>query len=144
MTAVEDLATVGQCLADKARELARDETLPDSTRSELLSLCARWQRAVNEPDAPVEGDDVPLRRRLGRAAVTPRQLALLEFFHAFRRRHGYSPTMQEIADGMGVSKVTVFEKVRQLQFKGVLCQRRAYKARSLMWNESRRRAVQVA
>lgn len=45
-------------------------------------------------------------------------------------RHGYSPTMQELADEIGVSKVTVFEHVEALIKKGALV-REANKARSL-------------
>ncbi len=48
-----------------------------------------------------------------------------------RLSRGYSPTMQELADELGVSKVTVFEHVEALIKKGCLI-RDANKARSLV------------
>ncbi len=62
--------------------------------------------------------------------LTPKQLRLLTFIRDFRRKMGYSPTMQELADEFGVSKVTVFEHVEALQKKGFL-ERLPHKARSL-------------
>lgn len=44
--------------------------------------------------------------------------------------HGYSPTMQELADALGVSKVTVFEHIEALIEKNALT-RNKNKARSL-------------
>ena len=43
--------------------------------------------------------------------VTPRQLEILRFIRDVRNEHGYSPTMQEIGDHVGLTKVTVFEHV---------------------------------
>ena len=48
----------------------------------------------------------------------------------WRHQNGYSPTMQEIADRLGVSKVTIFEHVESLIAKGTLV-RNPNKARSL-------------
>jgi repressor LexA len=62
--------------------------------------------------------------------LTPKQLRILQFLRDFRQRHGYSPTMQEIADELDVSKVTVFEHVEALIAKGALA-RNPNKARSL-------------
>lgn len=62
--------------------------------------------------------------------LTPKQLRLLTFLRDFRRKMGYSPTMQELADEFNVSKVTVFEHVETLQEKGFL-ERVPHKARSL-------------
>lgn len=62
--------------------------------------------------------------------LTPKQLRVLEFIRERRENHGYSPTMQEIADFIGVSKVTVFEHVEALVSKGALL-RDPNKARSL-------------
>lgn len=69
--------------------------------------------------------------------LTPRQLQILTFIRDARRRQGYSPTMQEIADELGVSKVTVFEHVGALVKKKLL-RRLPYKARSLEPTESAR------
>ncbi len=65
-----------------------------------------------------------------RRRLTPRQLDILTLIRDYRRRHGYSPTMQEIADHLGVTKVTVFEHVELLVAKGLL-RRLPHKARSL-------------
>ncbi len=61
---------------------------------------------------------------------TPKQLKLLQAIDDWRRREGYSPTMQELADQLGVSKVTIFEHVQALERKGLL-DRQKHKARSL-------------
>lgn len=62
--------------------------------------------------------------------VTPRQLEILTIIRDDRRTHGYSPTLQEIADALGISKITVFEHVEALIHKRMLT-RRSNKARSL-------------
>jgi repressor LexA len=61
---------------------------------------------------------------------TPKQLKILQAIDEHCRREGYSPTMQELADKLGVSKVTVFEHVTALERKGLL-DRQKHKARSL-------------
>lgn len=62
--------------------------------------------------------------------LTPKQLTILKRIRDLRIARGYSPTMQELADELGVSKVTVFEHVEALIKKGALL-RQANKARSL-------------
>jgi repressor LexA len=62
--------------------------------------------------------------------LTPKQLRILQLIRDWRVRKGYSPTMQELADEIGVSKVTVFEHVEALIRKGALV-REPNKARSL-------------
>jgi repressor LexA len=62
--------------------------------------------------------------------LTPKQLRIYELVRLWRNERGYSPTMQELADELGVSKVTVFEHVQALVEKGVLS-RNPNKARSL-------------
>ncbi|MBL9001286.1 MAG: transcriptional repressor LexA [Phycisphaerae bacterium] len=66
--------------------------------------------------------------------LTPKQLRILQLIRDWRIRRGYSPTMQELADEIGVSKVTVFEHVEALIKKGALV-REANKARSLSITE---------
>jgi len=63
--------------------------------------------------------------------ITPRQMDILKFVRDYRARHGYSPTMQEIGDFLGLSKVTVFEHVGALEKKGLLLRGAKHKARSL-------------
>ena len=62
--------------------------------------------------------------------LTPRQLRILTFIRDYRQNHGYSPTMQELADALGVTKVTIFEHVAALERKGLL-RKLPHKARSL-------------
>jgi repressor LexA len=61
---------------------------------------------------------------------TPKQLNILIAIRDFRVRNGYSPTMQELADQLGVSKVTIFEHVEALERKGLILRARN-RARSL-------------
>ena len=63
--------------------------------------------------------------------VTPRQLQILRLIHDYRKRFGYSPTMQEIGDQLHLTKVTVFEHVGALERKGVLLRGAKHRARSL-------------
>ena len=65
-----------------------------------------------------------------RRCLTPRQLEILTMIRDVRRIQGYSPTLQEIADELGISKITVFEHVEALIKKRLLT-RRSNKARSL-------------
>ena len=69
--------------------------------------------------------------------LTPRQLEILTLIRDGRRNDGYSPTLQEIADELGISKITVFEHVEALHKKGLLS-RRSNKARSLELTPSAR------
>jgi repressor LexA len=62
--------------------------------------------------------------------LTPKQLHILTRIRDLRLARGYSPTMQELADELGVSKVTIFEHVEALIKKGALL-REPNKARSL-------------
>jgi len=62
--------------------------------------------------------------------LTPKQLKILQLIRDCRVRRGYSPTMQELANELSVSKVTVFEHVEALIKKGALV-REPNKARSL-------------
>lgn len=63
-------------------------------------------------------------------SLTPQQLKVFKLVREWRNRHGLSPTMQELADELGISKVTVFEHIEALIQKGAL-RRDANKARSL-------------
>lgn len=62
--------------------------------------------------------------------LTPPQMEILTYIRDYQHSHGYSPTMQELADARGVSKVTVFEHIEALVGKGLL-RRLRHKARSL-------------
>jgi repressor LexA len=62
--------------------------------------------------------------------LTPKQLHILTRIRDLRVARGCSPTLQELADELGKSKVTVFEHVEALIKKGALV-RDPNKARSL-------------
>jgi repressor LexA len=62
--------------------------------------------------------------------LTPRQLDVVVAIRNYRHLHGVAPTMQELADQLGTSKVTIFEHVGALERKRVL-RRDKHKARSL-------------
>jgi len=66
--------------------------------------------------------------------VTPRQMQILRFIRDHEQEHGYAPTMQELADELGISKVTVFEHLEHLRRKG-LVKRRRHEARSMALTE---------
>ena len=69
-------------------------------------------------------------RKVDPMHLTPRQLDVLDAIRNYRHLHGYAPTMQELADQLGTSKVTIFEHVGALEKKRVL-RRDKHKARSL-------------
>lgn len=62
--------------------------------------------------------------------LTPRQLDVIVAIRNYRHINGYAPTMQELADTLGTSKVTIFEHVGALERKRVI-RRDKHKARSL-------------
>lgn len=76
----------------------------------------------------------PAKSRNRRASLTPKQLRILTFIRDFSNARGYAPTMQELANEFGVSKVTVFEHIAALQRKGLL-KRSRHKARSLQLSD---------
>ena len=67
--------------------------------------------------------------------LTPKQLNIVQLIRDSRIARGYSPTLQELADELGVSKVTVFEHIEHLIKKGAL-NRDPNKARSLSISDS--------
>jgi repressor LexA len=57
---------------------------------------------------------------------------VLEFIRAFRRRHGYSPSVREIGEALGISSTSVVSyHIGQLERSGML-QREAGKSRTLV------------
>jgi len=69
--------------------------------------------------------------RKSTAEPTPIQARIVEYIMQYRDVHGYSPTLQEIADHIGRSKVTVLAHVRTLQHKGIVGAPKRYRARQL-------------
>jgi len=54
------------------------------------------------------------------ANLTPKQFQIVRFLQDYWVEHEYAPTMQEIADHLGVSRPTVFEHIEAMEKKKVL------------------------
>lgn len=52
--------------------------------------------------------------------LTTRQHQIVKFIYRYRKRNGLAPTLAEIANELGISKVTVHEHISQLERKGAL------------------------
>lgn len=64
-------------------------------------------------------------------AITRRQKEVIDFLSSFTTRHGYSPSYEEIAAGLGLNSLaTVHKHVTNLQNKGLL-QRAHNRSRSI-------------
>ena len=61
---------------------------------------------------------------------TEKQLRIMEFIKQFRDERGISPTLEEIAENFGVTKITIYEHINQLERKGAL-KREKFRARSI-------------
>src|SRR5207302_1079054 len=62
--------------------------------------------------------------------LTSKQNEIVRFIWTYRRGHGIAPTLSEIADALGVSKITVHEHIGLLEKKGAL-KKEKYQSRSL-------------
>ena len=62
--------------------------------------------------------------------LTEKQIRVLRYFRDYRREKGISPTLDEAARALGVSKITVHEHLNQLNRKGAIHRDRA-KARAV-------------
>ncbi|MEK7466777.1 MAG: transcriptional repressor LexA [Planctomycetota bacterium] len=62
--------------------------------------------------------------------ITPKQLNILKFIQGFTETNQYSPTLQEIADKIGVSKITILDHLRALERRGII-RRQRYLSRSI-------------
>jgi len=95
------------------------------------AVAPRWQRRI---DALLAGDvAAQVQSIVGPICwmrCTPRQQQILVAFQTYANEHGHPPTMQELADTLGVSKVTIFEHVGAMEQRGVIL-RDKHKARSI-------------
>jgi repressor LexA len=62
--------------------------------------------------------------------LTEKQARVLRYFRDYRKDHGISPTLEEAANALGVSKITIFEHLNHLARKGAIARDKA-KARSV-------------
>lgn len=67
--------------------------------------------------------------------LTEKQINVLRFFRDYRKEHGIAPTLEEAADALGVSKITIHEHLNQLTRKGAIHRDKA-KARAvaILWD----------
>lgn len=61
---------------------------------------------------------------------TEKQLRIMEFIQSFRAERGIAPTLEEIARNFGVTKITIYEHINQLERKGAI-RREKFRARSI-------------
>lgn len=54
----------------------------------------------------------------GRRSLTRQQHVVLQFMLAYLDQHGFPPTLEEIADRLGVTRVTVWEHVHAMEADG--------------------------
>lgn len=62
--------------------------------------------------------------------LTEKQIRVLRYFRDYRRERGIAPTLDEAAQALGVSKITIHEHLKQLTLKGAIYRDRA-KARAV-------------
>lgn len=62
--------------------------------------------------------------------LTEKQIRVLRYFRDYRREKGIAPTLDEAAQALGVSKITIHEHLKQLTRKGAIHRDRA-KARAV-------------
>lgn len=51
---------------------------------------------------------------------TNRPAEILSFMDEYRREHGNAPTMQEIADGVGLNRSTVYQHLKNMEKSGLI------------------------
>jgi repressor LexA len=56
--------------------------------------------------------------------LTPKQFDIVKFIEDYRKERGYSPTLAEIGEELGISAVTVFEHIEALEKKGAVTRQR--------------------
>lgn len=62
--------------------------------------------------------------------LTEKQIRVLRYFRDYRRENGIAPTLEEAAEALGVSKITIHEHLNQLTKKGAVHRDKA-KARAV-------------
>ena len=72
--------------------------------------------------------------------LTRRQRDILDFLQNYRRLHNISPTLEEMAQSLGVNRVTVFGHVAELERKGILTKSGRGVSRSLELSPAARTA----
>lgn len=63
---------------------------------------------------------IPKKSQPKSPLLTRKQLDVLRFFRDYHQEHGISPTLEEAAEVLGVSKITVYEHLNHLVAKGAV------------------------
>ncbi|MCC6672026.1 MAG: transcriptional repressor LexA [Planctomycetes bacterium] len=74
--------------------------------------------------------------------LTEKQIRVLRYYRDYKRENGIAPTLEEAAEALGVSKITIYEHLSHLQRKGAIHRDKA-KARavSILFDPDRDRQV---
>ena len=75
--------------------------------------------------------------------LTRRQHEILDLYRTYVQQHGISPTLEEIAQHLGVNKVTVFGHVAELERKGMLVRSKRGISRGMQLPESSHGPVRI-
>jgi repressor LexA len=77
--------------------------------------------------------------------LTEKQIRVLRYYRDYKRENGIAPTLEEAAEALGVSKITIYEHLSHLQRKGAIHRDKA-KARavSILFDPDRNRESQEA
>src|ERR1039458_5691371 len=95
--------------------VARGEPVPSMVRDFAVRLDFRLPFAILRPA------DLPLSGRKQMLALTRRQREVYDFISQFVDTHGYSPSFEEIAEGVALSSLaTVHKHIGNLETKGLL------------------------
>jgi repressor LexA len=62
--------------------------------------------------------------------LTEKQLRIMEFIQQFRAERGIAPTLEELAKSFKVTKITIYDHMKQLEKKGAI-KRDKFRARSI-------------
>lgn len=77
--------------------------------------------------------------------MKPRYVDALDFIIRYRHKSGLAPTLQEIADGLGITRSSVFDHVVRLEQRGMIKRGPKHSSRSIElaipWQSERRRCV---
>lgn len=82
----------------------------------METLKMRAQRIVKE--SPALAKAIALELQTDRPGLTPKQLKAIEFIRDFRAKSGLSPTYDEAAEALCVSKTAAYNLIGRLHERG--------------------------
>lgn len=102
------------------------DTIPESASEFRLAVEAYKSAGDGHSD---------IRGSLARFHLTKRQVDVAIFVHDYIELHGYSPTLNEIAAELDVSKITAHEHLDALVHRGVMIRLAKFKSRNIGFAE---------